>query len=336
MAEYHLLTTWHIDAPLEQVFEVVADSLSWPDWWPSVCSVEQTVNGHVDGVGNTRRYTWQGRLPYRVVFEVRATLIKQGEAIAGIAQGDLEGIGQWTFSRQDRISVVHYEWRVRSTRKWMNLIAPFARSMFIRNHARVMTQGGQGLANRLGSDLVSQETIDLMAQADPTKIAPESWRKRARRDLMLALLTGLGAGVIATVVQVFLWWTTAMSLPETFFRDVHLTAAMIMGTRVLQPASAAESLDILLVATLIHFSLSIAYAVIPAHLAGRQRLSPVLVFGAMYGLMIYIVNLYGFTLFFPWIAVTRGGVTLATHLVFGMVLVAGCRLFSVVGRHTLE
>lgn len=327
MAEYHLLTTWRIDAPLEQVFEVVADSLSWPDWWPSVCSVEQTVNGNADGVGNMRRYTWQGRLPYRMVFEVRATLIIKGEAIAGIAQGDLEGVGHWTFSRQGRISVVHYEWRVQSTRRWMNLIAPFARSMFIRNHARVMTQGGRGLASRLGAALVSQETIDLMAQTLPTKLTPgRSW-KRAPRDLKLALVTGLGAGVIVTVVQFFLWWMTAMPLPETFFRDVRLTAAIIMGTRVLQPASSAASWDILLVATLIHFSLSIAYAVIPAHLAGRLRLSPFLVFGAMYGLMIYVVNLYGFTLLFPWFAVARDGVTLATHLVFGVTLAAGCWLF---------
>ncbi|WP_215796656.1 SRPBCC family protein [Paludibacterium yongneupense] len=321
------MTTWRIDAPLEQVFEVVADSLSWPDWWPSLCRVEQMANGNADGVGNVRRYTWQGRLPYRVAFEVRATLIKKREAIDGIAQGDLEGVGRWKFSRQGRISVVRYEWHVQSTRRWMNLIAPVARSMFIRNHARIMAQGGRGLARRLGSSLVSQETIDLMAQAFPSKARPGRRWKRGQLDLMMAFVTGLGAGAIVIAAQFGLWWLAAMPLPETFFRDVRLTAAMVMGTRVLLPPPSTASWDILLVATLIHFTLSIVYAVIPAHLAGRLRLSPFLIFGAVYGWMIYVVNLYGFTLLFPWFAVARDGVTLAAHLVFGVTLVAGCRLF---------
>jgi hypothetical protein len=51
----------------------------------------------------------------------------------------------------------------------MNLIAPVARSMFIRNHALVMAQGGAGLAQLLRSSLVGQETIDLMAEAIPPR-----------------------------------------------------------------------------------------------------------------------------------------------------------------------
>ena len=47
----------------------------------------------------------------------------------------------------------------------MNLIAPFARSMFIRNHGILMRQGAEGLAGLLDAPLLSQENIDLMAQA---------------------------------------------------------------------------------------------------------------------------------------------------------------------------
>jgi hypothetical protein len=57
-----------------------------------------------------------------------------------------------------------YEWHVRSTRWWMNLIAPFARPMFIRNHGILMRQGAEGLARLLGAPLVGQESIDLMAE----------------------------------------------------------------------------------------------------------------------------------------------------------------------------
>jgi hypothetical protein len=163
MADYHLLTTWRIEAPLEQVYAVIQNSLCWPDWWPGVQKVEQVEAGDADGINNVRRYFWKGTLPYRMVFEVRATRIENLVAIEGAAQGDLEGTGCWHFARQGDFSIVQYEWRVRSTRWWMNLIAPFARSLFIRNHMRIMAQGAEGLARRLSAPLVSQESVDLMA-----------------------------------------------------------------------------------------------------------------------------------------------------------------------------
>ena len=65
-----------------------------------------------------------------------------------------------------------------------------------------------------------------------------------------------------------------------------------------------------------------------APLASRLRNGSALFAGALYGLAIYVVNLYGFTLLFPWFAVARDWVTLLTHLVFGVALAAGYRLFA--------
>jgi hypothetical protein len=169
MADYHLLAIWRIEAPLEQVYLVIQNSLCWPDWWPGVQKVEQVEAGDADGINNVRRYFWKGTLPYRMVFEVRATRIEPLAVIEGTAEGDLEGVGRWHFARQGALSVVRYEWHVRSTRWWMNLIAPFARSLFIRNHTRIMARGAEGLARRLGARLVSQESIDLMADNVPSR-----------------------------------------------------------------------------------------------------------------------------------------------------------------------
>jgi hypothetical protein len=127
--------------------------------------VEEVAAGDAHGINSILRYYWQGRLPYRMVFEVRATRIEKCVAIEGSVQGDLEGIGRWHFSNEDALSVIRYEWHVRSTRWWMNLIAPFARSMFIRNHGMLMRQGAEGLAGLLGAPLVGQESIDLTADA---------------------------------------------------------------------------------------------------------------------------------------------------------------------------
>jgi uncharacterized protein YndB with AHSA1/START domain len=327
MAEYHFLTIWRIEAPLEKVYAAIENSLRWPQWWPSVREVEQKANGAADGVGNVRRYAWQGKLPYRVVFDVRATRIENLVAIEGTAEGDLAGVGRWKFSRQGAVSVVHYEWHVRSQRWWMNVVAPVARSIFTRNHAQIMEQGGKALARMLKAPLRGQQHIDLMAVAVPPGVARGRLRQRGRIELALAMIVGLGAGTIATAAQLVLWWLAAMPVLETLFRDARLTAAMVLGSGVLPPSSTAQW-NVLLVATLIHFALSFAYALIPTHLAGQLRTGSALWIGALYGLILYVVNMYGFTLLFPWFAVVRDWMTVAAHIVFGVVLVAGCRLFS--------
>lgn len=163
MAEYHLLTVWRIDAPLPEVYAAIHNSMRWPEWWPSVRKVEEIADGDRNGIDSIRRYAWQGKLPYRVVFDVRATRIESLVAIEGTARGDLEGGGRWNFSSQGKVSVVNYEWHVRSKRWWMNLVAPVARSIFIRNHTQIMQQGGKALARLLKAPLLGQEHTDLMA-----------------------------------------------------------------------------------------------------------------------------------------------------------------------------
>jgi hypothetical protein len=167
VAEYRLLTIWRIGAPLEAVYAAIHDSPRWPDWWAGMCRVEEIAPGDADGIGSVLRYHWQARLPYRVVFDVLATRIDPCVAIEGAVQGDLQGIGRWLFIGEGAATVVRYEWHVRSTRWWMNLIAPLARPLFIRNHVILMRQGAEGLARLLGAPLLGQESIDLMAEGVP-------------------------------------------------------------------------------------------------------------------------------------------------------------------------
>lgn len=166
MVEYRLLTIWRLEAPLEVVYAAIHDSPRWPDWWPGVKKVELVEAGNDDGLNSVLRYCLHGRLPYRMKFVVRATRIEPGIAIEGTVQGDLAGIGRWRFSHHGEISIVEYEWHVLGTLWWMNLIAPFARAMFIRNHGIVMRQGAQGLARQLGARLLSEENVDLMVEPD--------------------------------------------------------------------------------------------------------------------------------------------------------------------------
>jgi len=177
LAEYHLLTIWRIEAPVEQVYEAIENSLRWPKWWPGVRDVQQRACGAPNGLGNIRRYVWQSKWLYRVMFDVCATRIQKLVAIEGTVEGDLSGVGRWSFSKEGSVCVVHYDWHVNSMRWWMNFTAPFLHSMFIRNHIRIMEQGGEALANLLFAPLVGQLHLDLcdLKSHDPRWPRKEKW-----------------------------------------------------------------------------------------------------------------------------------------------------------------
>lgn len=152
--EYRFITVWYIEAPLEAVFEAIYRSLSWPQWWCNVESVEELAPGDARGIGNVRRYTWRGRVSYRLTFDIRLIHIMPLAAIEGIASGDVEGKGRWSFTADGAVTVVRYEWQVRTTPVWMNLLTLFARPFIKWNHNAVMQQGGEALAHMLNARMV--------------------------------------------------------------------------------------------------------------------------------------------------------------------------------------
>jgi hypothetical protein len=134
-----------------------------------------------------------------------------------------------------------------------------------------------------------------------------------------AISAGIISGIIATAVQIALWWLFQEPLPELLYRDARLTAAILMGTEVLPPP-ASFNWKVMIVASLIHFLISIGYGVILAYLVFRLDMLFSLLIGAVFGIAVYMINMYGFTLIFPWFSIVRDWITFFTHLAFGMSL----------------
>jgi hypothetical protein len=67
----------------------------------------------------------------------------------GDAVGELTGTGRWRLFEQGGTTAVTYEWNVRTTKAWMNALAPVARPIFEWNHDYVMRRGGEGLKCQL-------------------------------------------------------------------------------------------------------------------------------------------------------------------------------------------
>jgi len=157
MAEYRFLTTWLLQAERERVWDAIYESERWPEWWKGVLEAEKLEAGDESGVGQYGRYVWKAKLPYRVQFFIRTTRVERPRLLEGDATGELAGVGRWRLLEEDRITVVTYEWHVRTTRAWMNLLAPVARPAFKSNHDYVMRNGGEGLARLLGVPLLAAD-----------------------------------------------------------------------------------------------------------------------------------------------------------------------------------
>lgn len=150
MTDYAFVTRWRFRAPVEAVWAMLHDAEAWPAWWQGVERVEALAAGDASGIGAVRRFTWKSALPYRLRFDMRVTRLEKPLALEGEAFGELEGRGAWTLRSEGPWTSVRYDWNVRTTRAWMNALAPLFRGAFRWNHDRVMRRGAEGLARTLG------------------------------------------------------------------------------------------------------------------------------------------------------------------------------------------
>jgi uncharacterized protein YndB with AHSA1/START domain len=156
MKDYEFVTVWRVAAPIERVWKEIHNSQDWPVWWQGVESVRELRPGDVNGVGSVRRYTWKSKLPYRLSFDMETIRVEPPRLLEGIARGELQGRGLWQLSTEGNETIVRYDWKVETTKAWMNVLSPIARPLFEWNHNVVMSWGAQGLARRLGTTVVDE------------------------------------------------------------------------------------------------------------------------------------------------------------------------------------
>ena len=143
----------------------------------------------------------------------------------------------------------------------------------------------------------------------------------------VTIWAGVIAGTLATMIQVLLWLVFTDDFSAILYRDARLTAAMVLGGSVLPPPATFD-VGIMLAATLVHFALSIVYAALLAPLTVRLGDVLALLAGAVFGVALYIVNLYGFTAIFSWFAQVRGWIALIAHGVFGVTVISVYRCLN--------
>ncbi len=148
MADYHFVTTWRFQAPIEQVWEALNTPERYAEWWPSIVEY-RGLTPHTTGVGARAERAVRGRLPYTLRYRTTVTRVEPPRELAYTAEGDLHGQGRFVLTPRDGGTEVVFHWDVRTTGFWMNLLALPLRGLFAWNHNWVMAQGERGLADWL-------------------------------------------------------------------------------------------------------------------------------------------------------------------------------------------
>lgn len=156
-ADYHYVSTWQLQVPIEQVWAAISDLEQLPTWYPAVKQVQTLAPGGDQQVGARVRYVIKGRLPMRLAFEGTITRVERPRELELRAEGDLAGTGRWLLDQEGEVTTARYTWDVRTTKPWMNLVAPVARPLFTWNSRGVALQAGEGLARFLNVPLVGAE-----------------------------------------------------------------------------------------------------------------------------------------------------------------------------------
>lgn len=155
---YDLTTLWQFDAPIDAVWDAIVDVEGWPHWWPGVERVVTLARGDASGFGARRGYVLKSALPFRLTFVTCVTRVEPLRLLEGRVEGELEGVGRCRVGRDGGLTTVRYEWQVRTTRLWMNLLGPLVKPLFRWNHDAMMRAGGIGLTRHLGARPRSQAT----------------------------------------------------------------------------------------------------------------------------------------------------------------------------------
>lgn len=145
--------------------------------------------------------------------------------------------------------------------------------------------------------------------------------QQSRRTLRLimdwraAIIAGLVAGTLTMLLWMTLWATvTGGSLWTPF----HHVAALLLGEGVLAPSQTLD-LRVILAGTAVHLVLAVLYALLLAFIIYRWELLVGIIVGALFGVALYLVNYYTFTILFPWFYPLRSWIAVVGHIFFGAV-----------------
>ncbi|HJV03367.1 MAG TPA: hypothetical protein VJ752_22715 [Burkholderiaceae bacterium] len=135
-------------------------------------------------------------------------------------------------------------------------------------------------------------------------------------DWAAATAAGFGAGGILMLLEIIM----AAATGRDPWLMSHMIAAMVLGWDALQ--TSGYSLGIVTWALVVHYVLGMAFGVMLAAFIAPFRLDSsigmAVLAGALFGLLLYLLDFYGMAGAFTWFRDLRGWSTAIGHVVFGI------------------
>lgn len=148
--DYKMITVWRLRASTLEVFDILADSLSMPRWWPAVyLEVLELKPGMKHGVGRVIDQHVKGGLPYTLRWQSLMTEAEPGSSITIEAKGDFVGQGRWMFVQDGEWTVATYSWHVRINKPLVRQLSFVMKPIFSANHRWAMKRGEESLVLEL-------------------------------------------------------------------------------------------------------------------------------------------------------------------------------------------
>ncbi len=94
---------------------------------------------------------WKGSFFYSLSLDITVRKVSPMSFISGTINGDLTGTGQCELSSADGMTDARFEMNVIPEKRWMALLSPALKSVFLKNHKRIMAEGLLGFQATLNS-----------------------------------------------------------------------------------------------------------------------------------------------------------------------------------------
>jgi hypothetical protein len=134
-------------------------------------------------------------------------------------------------------------------------------------------------------------------------------------DWKAAVIAGLIAGAIFLLVLMVAYPLATGGTPWTVFRFI---GAIVLGETVLPPPTTFDA-GVVVTAVLLHFILSVIYTLVLAFIVHRWGILISVIGGVLFGLALYLINFFTFTMLFPWFYPARAWPFSLVHILFGAV-----------------
>jgi hypothetical protein len=148
--EYRFVDRWVVNASLERAYDVIGDTLGYPQWWGDVF-VEVDGDGGPPRPGRHVRIVSRGFLPYLLRWEAEIVNVDAPHTFDFRMTGDFVGSGSWSFTPAGEGTGAVFDFRPRVEKPGVKQLSPVLKPLFRWNHGWAMQRGERGINTLLAA-----------------------------------------------------------------------------------------------------------------------------------------------------------------------------------------